>query len=150
MFFFINSAPMAGALRLVYIHKAVVGFDFTYYGYPLWALTSLEAHVGIICASAPSLKPLIVRVFPQFGSTAGRSTIGGPVSLKHIGTPQSRSDPARRGIRPLQSASEESLTPMEVDFQREEAFDDHRPRLPTKLLHYEKGSIMVRTNERLV
>jgi len=138
---------MAGALRLVYLHKAVVGWDYTYYGYPLWLFTSLEAHIAIICASAPSLKPLVINIFPRFGSVSGRTTDGGNVSLQHIATPQVGTEGGKRGPGPFQSVSEVSLTQTEIDFQRAEAFDDQPPAVPSKDGLYEKN-IIVRTNEK--
>ncbi|KAH6642519.1 hypothetical protein C7974DRAFT_302569, partial [Boeremia exigua] len=42
--------------------------DATYYSAPTAYWSSIEANLGIVCASLPALKPLIVRIIPVFGS----------------------------------------------------------------------------------
>ncbi|EWC47153.1 hypothetical protein DRE_03522 [Drechslerella stenobrocha 248] len=66
-------APLSAILRLIYIEKATVSWDASWWCFELWIYTSLETHVGIICASIPSLKPLAVKIFPRFGSYRGYS-----------------------------------------------------------------------------
>ncbi|KAF3940493.1 hypothetical protein ABW19_dt0206463 [Dactylella cylindrospora] len=60
---------LAGGLRIANIRSVIVTLDASWYGYDLWIYTSTEAHVGIICASIPSLKPLLGLVFPRFANT---------------------------------------------------------------------------------
>ncbi|KAF3940645.1 hypothetical protein ABW19_dt0200267 [Dactylella cylindrospora] len=62
-------APLSAILRLVYIQKATLSWDASWWCLELWIYTCLETHVAIVCASIPSLKPLIVKIFPHFGSS---------------------------------------------------------------------------------
>lgn len=43
------------------IHEIGLGFD-------LWTWEALEINLGIICACVPTIKPLIIRIFPSIGS----------------------------------------------------------------------------------
>ncbi|KAF2227082.1 hypothetical protein BDZ85DRAFT_58308 [Elsinoe ampelina] len=56
-------------LRLAQFIKSNGATDFSWENIILgiWSIT--ECTVGIICSSVPALKPLIVRLFPNFGST---------------------------------------------------------------------------------
>ena len=52
-----------GAARIYYINTVTIGYkpgpntrDITWYGWPLYVWTDIEAHLAIICASAPALK----------------------------------------------------------------------------------------------
>ncbi|KAK6515004.1 hypothetical protein TWF506_007359 [Arthrobotrys conoides] len=60
---------LAGCLRIVSIRNTILTLDVSWYGYDLYIYTSTEAHVGIICASIPSLKPLVAIFFPRFAGT---------------------------------------------------------------------------------
>ncbi|KAK6540232.1 hypothetical protein TWF694_009048 [Orbilia ellipsospora] len=64
-------APLSAILRLIYIQKATISWDQSWWCIELWIWTSLETHVAIICASFPSLKPLVIKIFPRFASTHG-------------------------------------------------------------------------------
>ncbi|KAK6352870.1 hypothetical protein TWF696_004870 [Orbilia brochopaga] len=64
-------APLSAILRLIYIQKATISWDASWWCMELWVYTSLETHVAIVCASIPSLKPLAIQIFPRFGSTRG-------------------------------------------------------------------------------
>jgi len=67
----------ASILRIISINKTSQDLDASWYGYDLWIYTSTEAHVAIICASVPSLKPLVAKIFPRFAnSTYGKGTSG--------------------------------------------------------------------------
>ncbi|EWC48951.1 hypothetical protein DRE_00256 [Drechslerella stenobrocha 248] len=61
---------LAGCLRIVSIRKTILTLDIPWYGYDLYIYTSTEAHVGIICASVPSLKPLLAVFFPRLVTTS--------------------------------------------------------------------------------
>jgi hypothetical protein len=54
-------------------------------GFHVWLWASLEIHVGIICASFPAIKPLIVRIIP---SLALLGSGDGPLDLENKGTRQ--------------------------------------------------------------
>ena len=56
----------AGALKTNYVQTGIgESYDEQWDVYPLWILTAVEADVGLICASAPALKPLVVRYLPH-------------------------------------------------------------------------------------
>ncbi|KAK3201109.1 hypothetical protein GRF29_213g1069218, partial [Pseudopithomyces chartarum] len=51
---------IVGCVRTWYIYKALVlEYDLTWYSYPLWIAAAIEIDVGVICASAPVLRPLL-------------------------------------------------------------------------------------------
>lgn len=52
------------ALNLLQKHAE----DPTYYSAPTAYWSAIEANLAIVCASLPALKPLVVRVFPVFGT----------------------------------------------------------------------------------
>ncbi|KAF3927401.1 hypothetical protein ABW21_db0205714 [Orbilia brochopaga] len=60
---------LAGCLRIASIRSTILTLDVPWYGYDLYIYTSTEAHVGIICASVPSLKPLVAIFFPRLVTT---------------------------------------------------------------------------------
>lgn len=43
----------------------IESFDEQWEGYPLWIATTVEIDIGIICASAPALRPLISKYMPK-------------------------------------------------------------------------------------
>lgn len=67
---------IAGALRTKYVFDSEkYSYDEQWDGYPLWILLTVEIDVGIICASAPALRPFIARHLPKvFGSSNGWSS----------------------------------------------------------------------------
>ncbi|PSK56915.1 hypothetical protein B9Z65_6539 [Elsinoe australis] len=77
-------------IRLVLLYKAQRSADFSYDNVAPATWSIIEANIAIITSSAPALKALIIRVFPNFGSTRsgtnskvpnyGRNTTGGEKS----------------------------------------------------------------------
>ncbi|KAF2132138.1 hypothetical protein P153DRAFT_383028 [Dothidotthia symphoricarpi CBS 119687] len=54
---------IAGIIRTWYIYKSLmVEDDTTWYAYPLWIAAAVEVDLGVICASAPALRPLLARI----------------------------------------------------------------------------------------
>lgn len=54
---------VAGIVRTWYIYKSLVTtYDNTWYAYPLWIAAAVEIDLGVICASAPVLKPLLSKI----------------------------------------------------------------------------------------
>ena len=54
---------IAGIVRTWYIYKSLVReYDQTWYAYPLWIAAAIEIDLGVICASAPVLRPLLARL----------------------------------------------------------------------------------------
>ena len=73
---------VAGIVRTWYIYKSLVTtYDNTWYAYPLWIAAAVEIDLGVICASAPVLKPLLSKIpFSLSG------TFSGGISLKKKST----------------------------------------------------------------
>lgn len=58
-------------LRLIIFVRTNGTADFTWENVTLGLWTETEISVGIICCSAPALKPLVMKIFPAFGSSKG-------------------------------------------------------------------------------
>ncbi|USP82307.1 hypothetical protein yc1106_09581 [Curvularia clavata] len=53
----------AGVVRTWYIYRSLFNeYDQTWYAYPLWIAAAVEIDLGVICASAPVLKPLLAKI----------------------------------------------------------------------------------------
>ena len=70
------SVALASVLRLVSIYQVSASpfHDVSWYGYDLWVYTSIETNIGVICASIPSVKPLLVRFIPSLASWNGKGS----------------------------------------------------------------------------
>lgn len=54
---------IAGIVRTWFIYKSLIlEYDQTWYAYPLWIAAAVEIDLGVICASAPVLRPLLARL----------------------------------------------------------------------------------------
>ncbi|KAH7078288.1 hypothetical protein FB567DRAFT_131994 [Paraphoma chrysanthemicola] len=54
---------IAGVVRTWFIYRSLFGeYDQTWYAYPLWIAAAIETDLGVICASAPVLKPLLAKI----------------------------------------------------------------------------------------
>ncbi|KAF2124732.1 hypothetical protein P153DRAFT_370646 [Dothidotthia symphoricarpi CBS 119687] len=72
---------VCGIMRTYYAIKVYYfSYDITWWGYHGWVWTSLEADLGVICASGPALKMFFLRYFRNPGSSyynaSGRKTPG--------------------------------------------------------------------------
>ncbi|KAF3395786.1 hypothetical protein F1880_007141 [Penicillium rolfsii] len=57
---------VAGSVRTVYVWKSmVVGYDTTWLGWPVLIAAAVEINLGLICSSAPALRPLIATFLPR-------------------------------------------------------------------------------------
>jgi hypothetical protein len=56
---------IAGGLRLYYSIIVNNSRDGTWTGFQLWTWEAVEVDLGITCACAPALKPLLLRWFPK-------------------------------------------------------------------------------------
>ncbi|RMZ69388.1 integral membrane [Pyrenophora seminiperda CCB06] len=53
----------AGIVRTWFIYRSLFNeYDQTWYAYPLWISAAVEIDLGVICASAPVLKPLLTKI----------------------------------------------------------------------------------------
>ncbi|KAH6878515.1 hypothetical protein BKA58DRAFT_96979 [Alternaria rosae] len=53
----------AGIVRTWFIYRSLFDeYDQTWYAYPLWIAAAVEIDLGVICASAPVLKPLLAKI----------------------------------------------------------------------------------------
>ncbi|KAF1936522.1 hypothetical protein EJ02DRAFT_82359 [Clathrospora elynae] len=63
----------AGIVRTWFIYRSLVGeYDTTWYAYPLWIAAAVEIDLGVICASAPVLRPLLSKIPFSLSSTLSR------------------------------------------------------------------------------
>ncbi|PGG98810.1 hypothetical protein GX51_06606 [Blastomyces parvus] len=64
----------ASCVKTRYIVTAMAeSYDEQFDAYPLWIMSIVEIDLGIICASAPALRPLISRYMPKTFGTLSRS-----------------------------------------------------------------------------
>jgi hypothetical protein len=70
--------------------------DRTYYSAPTAYWSAIEANLGIVCASLPALKPLVVKIIPAF-STGSRSREYGTRQSAHMGQSYELGSKATRG-----------------------------------------------------
>ncbi|KAF1830954.1 hypothetical protein BDW02DRAFT_76513 [Decorospora gaudefroyi] len=65
---------VAGIVRTWYIHRSLIGeYDQTWYAFPLWIAATVEIDLGVICASAPVLRPLLAKVPFSLSETLSRA-----------------------------------------------------------------------------
>ncbi|KAJ5958330.1 uncharacterized protein N7479_005480 [Penicillium vulpinum] len=61
---------VAGSVRTVYVWKSLVtGYDATWLGWPVPIAAAVEISLGLICSSAPALRPLIAAFLPHLLSS---------------------------------------------------------------------------------
>jgi len=60
-----NSVCIAGAVRSYYSVMVNDSYDPTWGGFDLWTWEAVEVDLGIACACAPAVKPLLIRWFPK-------------------------------------------------------------------------------------
>jgi hypothetical protein len=79
-------AVVAGIIRMVRVSLMLQkpDFDPSWDSYDISIWTNTEIYVSLICAAAPGIKPVIVRLVPKILGTTMRSrtrTTGGPIEL---------------------------------------------------------------------
>ena len=57
-------ACIAGLIKVYYSSRVAVSYDIGWEGYGEGFASMLEENLGILCASAPALKPLVKRYWP--------------------------------------------------------------------------------------
>ncbi|KAJ5262970.1 hypothetical protein N7524_008275 [Penicillium chrysogenum] len=66
---------VAGSVRTVYVWKSMVtGYDATWLGWPVLVAAAVEISLGLICSSAPALRPLIAAFLPRLLSSTRNIT----------------------------------------------------------------------------
>ncbi|KAL3488272.1 hypothetical protein BJX62DRAFT_180806 [Aspergillus germanicus] len=62
---------IAGSIRTVYVWKSMIAsYDTTWEGWPVLLAATVEINLGLICTSAPALRPLVTFFLPRLlGST---------------------------------------------------------------------------------
>ncbi|KAJ9227202.1 hypothetical protein DTO027B5_791 [Paecilomyces variotii] len=62
---------VAGAIRTAFVYKSLIAsYDSTWVGWPIFLAAAIEINLGLICASAPALRPLVAHFVPRlFQST---------------------------------------------------------------------------------
>ncbi|KAL5003172.1 hypothetical protein BDV10DRAFT_155816 [Aspergillus recurvatus] len=64
---------VAGAIRTYYVWKSMItSYDTTWEGWPVLLAATVEINLGLICASAPALRPLVNFFIPRLLSTTYR------------------------------------------------------------------------------
>ncbi len=82
---------IAGGLRLYYSLVVNDSRDGTWPGFQLWTWEAVEVNLGIACACAPAVKPLLVKWFPKvmqrvFGTNSGTNPSRQGLSVGANGT----------------------------------------------------------------
>lgn len=92
---------VAGVVRTWYIYASLIkSYDQTWYAYPLWIAATVEIDLGVICASAPVLRPLIANVPFSVHRTISRGISLGRFS----GSAPSAQTSNRSGSAPIATA----------------------------------------------
>ncbi|PSN59014.1 hypothetical protein BS50DRAFT_449075, partial [Corynespora cassiicola Philippines] len=64
----------AGIVRTWYIYVSLIReWDQTWFAYPLWICAAIEIHLGVVCASAPVLRPLFAKIPFSLSSAASKA-----------------------------------------------------------------------------
>ncbi|KAF2031315.1 hypothetical protein EK21DRAFT_63495 [Setomelanomma holmii] len=88
---------VAGIVRTWFIYRSLIGeYDQTWYAYPLWIAAAIEIDLGVICASAPVLRPLLTKIPFSLSETFSRG-----ISIKKSSDYGSRAsgNPSAQGLK---------------------------------------------------
>lgn len=68
-------ACVASAIRVYYAYRTLnITYDFTWEGYEIWLWILVEVNLAVMCASIPTLRPLMKQYFPRMGSRGSRNS----------------------------------------------------------------------------
>ncbi|KAF2856944.1 hypothetical protein T440DRAFT_494693 [Plenodomus tracheiphilus IPT5] len=96
---------VAGIVRTWFIYQSLIkSYDQTWYAYPLWIAAAVEIDLGVICASAPVLRPLLAKIPFSLSSTFSRGISFGRSS----NSASSAQNPSRTSKAPNASATSSS------------------------------------------
>ncbi|KAF7719585.1 Uncharacterized protein PECH_005492 [Penicillium ucsense] len=86
---------VAGSFRTAYVWQSmVVGYDRTWLSWPILVAASVEINLGLICSSAPALRPLVAAFLPRLlNSTRYYSTTNERSRSQKPWTANARSQP---------------------------------------------------------
>ncbi|KAF2738484.1 hypothetical protein EJ04DRAFT_549959 [Polyplosphaeria fusca] len=115
---------IAGAVRTYYIYQSLIAhYDVTWYAFPLWIAAAVEIDLGVICASAPVLRPLLSKIPPRISSVSSKITSKFSTSSK---TPQQ--DTEASGTTLQGSHASQSKTSANCPRPRPERLDEYELR----------------------
>ncbi|KAL4883316.1 hypothetical protein BJY04DRAFT_216616 [Aspergillus karnatakaensis] len=64
---------VAGSIRTAYVYKSMLAsYDTTWEGWPVLLAATIEINVGLICTSAPALRPLVNLYLPRLVGSSHR------------------------------------------------------------------------------
>ncbi|OGM50191.1 integral membrane protein [Aspergillus bombycis] len=105
---------VAGTVRTVYVYKSMIAsYDMTWFGWPVFLAASIEINLGLICASAPALRPLVAFFLPRLLQSTQRYASGYGQSR-----PQklwSSVNPSRHSTRPSRGRSHHHHTDSQLE-----------------------------------
>lgn len=122
---------VAGAVRTAYVYESMLAtYDMTWMGWPILLSGTIEINLGLICASAPALRPLLSAVIPRlldttrqyYSSSSKRASklwSYGPSKASNAITSQAETDVEAHGgldnrVHVLRTVELESWRPKEV------------------------------------
>ncbi|KAB8078404.1 hypothetical protein BDV29DRAFT_166318 [Aspergillus leporis] len=128
---------VAGTVRTVYVYKSMIAsYDMTWLGWPVFLAASIEINLGLICASAPALRPLVAFFLPRLLQSTRQYASGYGQSR-----PQKLWSSARHSTKPSKGASHQytdsQLERLEVyrTVEMESWIEPRNPSDPTGNLH---------------
>ncbi|KAL4890065.1 hypothetical protein BDV59DRAFT_195191 [Aspergillus ambiguus] len=89
---------VAGSVRTVYVWKSMIAsYDSTWLGWPILLAASVEINMGLICASAPALRPLVAFFLPRLLQTTRNynSSYNNQSNSKKLWSSTGRSKPSK-------------------------------------------------------
>ncbi|USW48445.1 hypothetical protein Slin15195_G017640 [Septoria linicola] len=95
---------IAGVLRTYFIWESLIdSWDETWYSYPLWICAAIEIDLAVICACAPSLKPIlhkpIARLTSKLSSKFSKGSSQRSPMTSHSRTPLPGSSNATKSTK---------------------------------------------------
>ncbi|KAL4888578.1 hypothetical protein BDV59DRAFT_211072 [Aspergillus ambiguus] len=69
-------ACTASAVRVYYSYRTLnITYDITWDGYDIWLWILVEVNLAVMCASIPTLRPLLKKFLPRLGSRGSRKAL---------------------------------------------------------------------------
>jgi hypothetical protein len=68
-------ACVASAVRVYYSYRTLnITYDITWDGYDIWLWILVEVNLAVMCASIPTLRPLLKKYVPRFRCMGSRNS----------------------------------------------------------------------------